>query len=112
MKALEILKEIRNIETEYDHRKEHRFDEAIKELEVIQDIILEKDEALDIERLLFKNKLESLENRNCENCKHLKITNSEWGYNGCNHQDIYDCYDDGSYVIPKDFSCNRWKSKC
>ena len=47
MKALEILKEIRNIETEYDHRKEHIFDEAIKELE-------------------------ALENRSCESCKRKK----------------------------------------
>ena len=32
-KALEILKEIRNIETNYDHCLKHRFDEAIAELE-------------------------------------------------------------------------------
>jgi hypothetical protein len=44
MKALEILKDIRNIETEYDHLKKHRFDQAIKELE-------------------------DLENRSCDNCK-------------------------------------------
>lgn len=32
-KALEILKEIRNTENEYDHLKKHRFDNAISELE-------------------------------------------------------------------------------
>lgn len=37
-KALEILKNIRDIETEYDHRKEHRFDEAIAELEALENI--------------------------------------------------------------------------
>ena len=33
MKAIEILKEIRNRENDYDHLKTHRFDDAIKELE-------------------------------------------------------------------------------
>ena len=34
-KALEILKDIRMIENEYDHNKQHRFDEAIAELEEV-----------------------------------------------------------------------------
>ena len=35
-KALDILKEIRDIETNYDHCLRHRFDEAIAELEALQ----------------------------------------------------------------------------
>ena len=107
MKALEILKEIRNIETEYDHRKEHRFDEAIKELEVIQDIILEKDEALDIERLLFKNKLESLENRSCESCKYSKDIFS-YTYPLCTEDE------NNPFQIHniEKLKCNKWKNKC
>lgn len=59
MKALEILKDIRNIETEYDHLKKHRFDQAIEELE-------------------------DLENRSCETCKHFKpITRNEKYYRRC-----------------------------
>lgn len=33
MKALELLKEIRNKENNYDHLKTHKFDEAIEEME-------------------------------------------------------------------------------
>ena len=36
MKALELLREMRNIENNYDHLISHRFDEAIKELEELQ----------------------------------------------------------------------------
>ena len=36
MKALEYIKSIRDIETGYDHTKEHHLDEAIAELEAIQ----------------------------------------------------------------------------
>ena len=46
-KALEILKEIRNIETNYDHYLKHRFDEAIAELE------------------------EAMKPKTCEECKNL-----------------------------------------
>ena len=47
MKALELLKEIRNIETNFDHLKCHKFDETIEELE-------------------------KLENRKCDGCKHYE----------------------------------------
>ena len=50
MLALDILKNIRDIETEYDHRKEHRFDEAIAEIE-------------------------ALENRSCKGCKNINKSN-------------------------------------
>ena len=50
MKALEILKDIRNIETEYDHLKKHRFDQAIEELE-------------------------ELENRSCDSCIYVGKSN-------------------------------------
>lgn len=36
MKALEILKEIKNTENDYDHLKTHKFDEAIKDLESLK----------------------------------------------------------------------------
>lgn len=36
MKALEILKEIKSIENDYDHLKTHKFDKAIEELELIK----------------------------------------------------------------------------
>lgn len=39
MKALELLREMRNIENNYDHLISHRFDEAIKELEELQNRI-------------------------------------------------------------------------
>ena len=58
MKGLEILKDIRNIETEYNHLKKHRFDQAIEELE-------------------------ELENRSCDNCKKRPSPFSEcpcWSY--------------------------------
>ena len=87
----------------------------MKAIQVLKNCLKYSDYGNDIEEKEYIRKaiaeLEELENRSCENCKHLKITNSEWGDNGCNHQDIYDCYDDGSYVIPKDFCCNRYEPK-
>ena len=50
MKALEILKDIRNIETEYNHLKKHRFDQAIEELE-------------------------DLKNRSCDSCMYVGKSN-------------------------------------
>ena len=82
MKALEILKDIRNIETEYNHLKKHRFDQAIKELE-------------------------DLENRSCENCKFKYVVDSMCTECRCNESPIdyvdFDCF--------PFFSCREWKSK-
>ena len=82
MKALEILKEIRNIETEYDHRKEHIFDEAIKELE-------------------------ALENRSCESCKYSKDIFS-YTYPLCTEDENNPFQ---IHNIEK-LKCNKWKNKC
>ena len=60
MKALELLKEIRNIETNFDHLKWHRFDEAIMELEKLQNRSCEIAE--------LQTKLQSLESY-CEEQK-------------------------------------------
>lgn len=71
MKAIQVLKNcLKYSDYGNDIEEKEYIRKAIAELEVIQDIILEKDEALDIERLLFKNKLEALENKSCENCKY------------------------------------------
>lgn len=91
MKALEFLKV---------QRRRHIYMAKTMQVVYFDD---ELDEAIE--------ELEELEDRTCESCRYLKITNSEWGDNGCSHQDIYDCYDDGSYVIPKDFCCNRYEAK-
>lgn len=53
-KALEILKEIRNTENEYDHLKKHRFDNAISELE------------------------EAMKPKSCEGCKYFKDPKAKW----------------------------------
>ena len=101
MKALDILNNDNIFDDTYVSENNYKklINEAIEELEVIQDIILEKDEALDVERLLFKNKLEALENRSCESCKRKK------------HCYIWDYVGIPIYSL-KDFWCNRWESKC
>lgn len=84
MKALEILKDIRNIETEYDHLKKHRFDQAIDELE-------------------------ELENRRCENCKHNKEQDNFMIF--C---DAVACKDGSRIMwhsYTKDFCCNKWEKE-
>jgi chromosome condensin MukBEF complex kleisin-like MukF subunit len=86
-------------------------EKLVAELEALQDIILEKDEALEIERLLFKKKLQALENRSCERCKYSF--------------DIFTGIDDSllgedfictklkvDKVFNKDFYCSEWESKC
>lgn len=113
MKALEILNNFRQNELDFENTpfSVEYFDEAIKELEVIQDIILEKDEALDVERLLFKNKLEALENRSCESCKYsfdifTGIDDSLLG------EDFICTKLEVDKVFNKDFYCSKWESKC
>jgi hypothetical protein len=72
MKALKILKKYGHLINQYTMDLVSKdIHEAIKELEAIQDIMLEKDEALEIERLLHKQKIEDLDNRSCDGCKHL-----------------------------------------
>lgn len=69
MKAIQVLKNcLKYSDYGNDIEEKEYIRKAIAELEVIQDIILEKDEALDIERLLFKNKFKELNNRSCMNC--------------------------------------------
>ena len=72
MKAIHILKIVLK-DTVMSSEKEY-IRKAIAELEVIQDIILEKDEALDIERLLFKNKLEALENKSLNLSRYVNLS--------------------------------------
>lgn len=92
MKAIQVLKNcLKYSDYGNDIEEKEYIRKAIAELEVIQDIILEKDEALDIERLLFKNKLESLENRNCDGCK-------------------YYLSDNGNYPLEPCGECSRWYS--
>ena len=116
MKALEILKYAQScpfarMMTPF---KDDDFIIAIKEieklvaeLEALQDIILEKDEALDVERLLFKNKLEALENRSCESCKYSKDIFS-YTYPLCTEDEnnLFQIHN-----IEK-LKCNKWKNKC
>ena len=84
MKGLEILKDIRNIETEYNHLKKHRFDQAIEELEALQ-------------------------NRSCDNCKHNKEQDNFMIF--C---DAVACQDGSRMMwhsFTKDFCCNKWEAK-
>ena len=82
MKGLEILKDIRNIETEYNHLKKHRFDQAIEELEALQ-------------------------NRSCDNCKFKYVVDSMCTECRCNESPI-DYIDFDCFPV---FSCREWKSK-
>lgn len=88
MKALEILKEIRNIENDYDHLKAHKFDEAIQELE-------------------------QLNSQCCDNCIYFSNipTPSKDGYCTNVQNGTYDLeYDtETSFDVNKDFCCNKWK---
>ena len=78
MKALGILQEgldfmnkaieanpnsVKELQSEIDI-----YNEAILELQVIQDIIEEKDEIIEADRIIFKSKLQELENRSCDSC--------------------------------------------
>lgn len=45
----------------------------------------------------------------CDDCQY-QTAGDEWR-SGCSHNDIYDYYDDGSYTIPTNFYCNRFKPK-
>ena len=76
MKALEILRDIRNIETEYNHLKKHRFDQAIDELE-------------------------ELENRSCENCKYWFYKTLETNIETCNFGLISHDYQSDSFCCNK-----------
>lgn len=59
MKALKILKKIRNSDNDYDHLKTHPFDEAIQELELIEkskpNILLEYDLETNFNGYPFEN---------------------------------------------------------
>ena len=57
----------------------------------------------------YKRGQDSILSRSCKSCKYITV-GDEWT-DGCSHKEIYDCYDDGSYVIPTDFGCNRWEQK-
>ena len=109
MKALEILNNDNIFDDTYVSENNYKklINEAIEELEVIQDIILEKDEALDVERLLFKNKLEALENRSCESCKYSKDIFS-YTYPLCTEDE------NNPFQIHniEKLKCNKWKNKC
>ncbi|MFA7029614.1 MAG: hypothetical protein WC179_05025 [Candidatus Cloacimonadaceae bacterium] len=52
---------------------------------------------------------DDFDNRSCDGCKYI-TKGDEFG-NGCSHSDIFDYYDDGSYVIPNNFCCNRFEPK-
>ena len=113
MKALDILNNDNIFDDTYVSENNYKklINEAIEELEVIQDVILEKDEALDVERLLFKNKLEALENRSCESCKYsfdifTGIDDSLLG------EDFICTKLEVDKVFNKDFYCSEWESKC
>ena len=82
MKALEILKDIRNIETEYNHLKKHRFDQAIEELE-------------------------ALHNRSCDNCKHNKKQDNFMIF--CDKEMCQDGSKMMWHSFTKDFCCNKWE---
>lgn len=114
MKALEILKKIKYDYSICDNNMvldnnvtNVLVDEAIKELEAIQDIILEKDESLEVERFLHKQKIEDLNNRRCSNCKYVR--NDTLGYNYCNCavSPLSSCI----FPLHPGFCCNKWESK-
>ena len=67
MKALELLKEIRNMENDYDHLKTHKFDEAIEELENLKDKSCEGciSYMIDIDGFSFCNSYEKDLDFNC-----------------------------------------------
>ena len=76
MKALEILKDIRNIETEYNHLKKHRFDQAIEELE-------------------------DMKSRSCENCKYWNYQFTHSLYKSCTFGLIEHSYEESSFYCNK-----------
>jgi predicted nuclease with TOPRIM domain len=106
LKGLEILKEglefmEKAIKVNPNSVKELQseiniYNEAIEELKAVQDIILEKNEALEVERLLFKNKFEEINNRSCESCKTNKVCN------------IYKILGSNVGLL---VSCKKWKIK-
>lgn len=73
-------------------------EECIKELETMQDIILEKEEALEIERFMFKNKLEELNNRSCDSCRTI-------------HCPVRRILVENEYITSSYFYCNDWEIK-
>lgn len=134
MKALHILKTVLK-DTIMSREKEY-ISEAINELEqiqdrilqleieetdkIVQDIMLEKDEALAIERLMYKKLLEKnkelsdqialnnpFKNRSCEDCKFKYVVDSMCTECRCNESPIdyidFDCF-------PL-FSCSEWEPK-
>lgn len=111
MKAIQVLKNcLKYSDYGNDIEEKEYIRKAIAEIEVIQDIILEKDEALDIERLLFKNKLESLENRSCERCKYSFdiFTGLDDSFLG---EDFICTKLEVDKVFEKDFYCSKYEPK-
>lgn len=106
MKALAILEKLAIKKTGYASQKEKDeartfYREAIKELQVIQDIIEEKDEIIETDRIIFKSKLEELENRSCSNCNNFKIFNSKVVRDSCSILNVSDIGGCGNCFEPK-----------
>lgn len=61
----------------------------------------------------FEEKLEQLQNRSCENCKHSKIEDNVWKNMRCNCDSDIMPYEDGAIHlhISKDFCCNQYEAK-
>ena len=105
LKAIKILKAIAIRSKQFD-----LYEEAIAELKLIQDIILEKDEALEIERLLFKNKLEALIEKDKTVCNNCIYANK----NMIKDKIVCDIFvsTNRKGTVEKDFGCNKGKTKC
>ncbi len=111
MKSLEILQEglefmIKAIKVNPNSVKELQseidiYNEAILELQVIQDIIEEKDEIIEADRIIFKSKLQELENRSCSNCNNFKIFNSKVVRDSCSILNVSDIGGCGDFYEPK-----------
>lgn len=118
MKALNLLTIYKDLLLNETMIDESEITEAIAEGEGIKDILLEKDEALAIERLMYKKLLEKnkelsdqlalnnpFENRSCDSCKYWNYQFTYSLYKSCTFGLIEHSYEESS------FSCNKWEPK-
>ena len=109
MKALELLKDYRNIDFGCNMEGLHNeIDEAIKELEELQEkkSLVKTLEKMNEEMIDLRKENQDLKSRSCNNCKHYKQSSS---------QDYKSCYEikiNGfNFESEKDFYCKNWEQK-
>lgn len=108
VKALEILRRIKNTPQDIFRYSESDFDKAIEEI----NSLIKKVEA---SKSYFDLKLdgnfeeENLNNRSCDNCKHIRITQfRDYETAICTNENCDEMFDSD---VGNTFCCNRWESK-